>query len=143
MFLQVLPAVLGFAGGSLAVIWLGLERKSAQNREFVKGTGDRRFLPRPAVNFSGTLHREDGTPPCRVRGLDLHRAGAQVSTGRAFKPGSQVYFHASSLNLGGFAHVRHCARHGVLRRYRVGLEFRGGLMKTELGTWQVQSRNAN
>ena len=93
---------------------------------------DARFGIRFSSQFKGWL-KWDGKQ-CNVRGIDLSKSGALVSSSVALRPGSRVFLYIESRKLMGWAEVRHCAKRGWFG-YQIGLEFRGSLMRTINGDW--------
>src|SRR6266545_494477 len=70
-----------------------------------------------------------------VRGIDLTESGALVTSSVPMAPDSAVFLCITSHGLMGWAKVKHCSRYGFFR-YRIGLAFRGALMRAQEGNWQ-------
>lgn len=100
----------------------------------------RRAIRRIKVHFTALLCVGDDR--FRVRGLDLHDAGALVLSDKPLDVDSLVFMHlgsptAKSRGLAGFANVRYCSRRGP-SRYAIGLRFCAPLMSPEVGPWQFE-----
>ena len=96
-------------------------------------TRDRRAYTRVKSRFDGSVDL-DGQR-ISVDGLDLHRAGAGVSSEARLPSGALVFFYERTHGLMGWATVRWCLWHGG-SKYFAGLEFRSPLMRAEAGSWQ-------
>jgi len=71
-----------------------------------------------------------------VVGMDIHEDGARILAKRKWETGTVLFMKIPSVQLGGFAEVRHC----TLRkdgRYSIGLAFRGPFVP-QGSEWQVQ-----
>jgi hypothetical protein len=77
-----------------------------------------------------------------IRGIDLNNSGALISSRVPLAPGDSVFLYIESARLMGWAEVRHCVR-GRLLGYKVGVEFRGQLMRATEGNWQFHQYLAN
>ena len=98
---------------------------------------ERRGTPRQALRFVATVELPDGTgKQLKAEGLDMHHNGAAMTVTEPLRPGSEVFVHVISQGLMGHAHVCYCTESG-LARFRVGLEFRSGLMRSEIGSWNI------
>ena len=97
---------------------------------------DARYGIRFYSDFKGWL-QVDGKK-CGIRGVDLNKSGALVSTAKPMTPGARVFLYIESQKLMGWAEVRHCTKRGWLS-YHVGLEFRGSLMRTLNDDWEFSS----
>lgn len=96
---------------------------------------ERRFYRRMRRGFKGSL--DFNGRRVRARGINLDRSGALVKSRVAAQPGSPVFLYLESERLMGWATVRHCSRKGLLG-YRVGMQFRGSLIRAEAGNWEFQ-----
>jgi hypothetical protein len=94
---------------------------------------DSRFDERSKSRFQGWL--ELCGQKCGVRGIDLHRSGALIASKVPAPPDSEVFLYIKSYGLMGWATVKHCSRYGMFK-YRIGLEFRGSLMRAREGKWR-------
>jgi hypothetical protein len=104
-------------------------------RDAGRAPSDRRFCSRVRSKFKACLDF-DGRR-FRARGVNFDRFGALVKLKRELTPGSRVFLYLKSERLMGWATVRHCSRKGPLT-YRVGMQFRGPLMRVEAGHWEFQ-----
>lgn len=73
----------------------------------------------------------------RIRGIDLNKMGALITSRLPLAPGDDVFLYLGSERLMGWAKVRHCVRRRIFG-YNVGVEFRGPLMRATEGAWQFQ-----
>ena len=112
-------------------VFAALRRSIARNAR-VESRSDSRYESK----FKGSLD-VDGRK-VNIRGVDLNESGALISSSVAIASGSRVFIQITSHGLMGWAHVRHCTRYGVFS-YRLGLEFRGSLMRSRDGNWQFAS----
>ncbi len=84
--------------------------------------------------FEAEIQRIDEMVP--VVGVDVHEDGARILSKKAWDTGTVLFLKLKSVQLGGFAEVRHC----TLRkdgRYTIGLAFRGPLIP-QGEQWQIQ-----
>jgi len=117
----------GIISSGLAGLWYETNPPSPSS--------ERRAYTRMKVQFKGSVDFEGQR--LRVRGIDLHRAGARLSSDRRLPLGARVFFYAKSHGLMGWAIVRWCS--WGQSNYQVGLEFRHPLMRAEAGSWQFCS----
>jgi hypothetical protein len=104
-------------------------------RDIGRAPSERRFCSRVGRKFKACLDfdgRRFG-----ARGVNFDRFGALVKLKSELTPGSPVFLYLKSERLMGWATVRHCSRKGPLT-YRVGMQFRGPLMRVEAGHWEFQ-----
>ena len=95
---------------------------------------ERRVNRRQRMRFEAEVQRLDGVFP--VVGVDIHEDGAKVLSKQSWAMGTILFFNLKTVQLGGFAEVRH----STLRkdgRYAIGLAFRGRLIP-QGATWQIQ-----
>src|SRR5258708_2473198 len=92
-----------------------------------------RYYNRYSSRFRGWL--KVSGKKLKIRGVDLNNLGALVTSSVPLEPGSRVFLYIQSEKLMGWAEVRHCRPRGAFG-YRVGLEFRGTLMRTREGNWE-------
>jgi hypothetical protein len=98
--------------------------------------GDLRADSRYQSKFKGSL--DVNGQKLNIRGIDLNESGALITSRVPVASDSRVFLHISSHGLMGWAKVRHCTRSGMFG-YRLGLEFRGSLMRSRDGNWQFAS----
>ena len=94
---------------------------------------DSRRHPRVPTDLQVSLSGPLGA--AAAQSTDLNKRGAAVRTVEAVEPGTLVFLRIHSLQLAGFANVRHCRP--ITNGYSVGLEFREGLTRerTEESNW--------
>ena len=96
--------------------------------------GEKRRLPRKRLRYEAEIRRIDGSTP--VVGVDIHEDGARILSKVQWDTGTVVFLKLPSVQLGGFAEVRHCTRRKD-GRYSIGLAFRGPLIP-QGSQWQVE-----
>ena len=109
--------------------------KSREVRAALARNGSRRMYPRPPKKFDAVIEPGNGIGSLKVRGMNIHQYGALVVSKRPVALNSVVHFAIPSMYLMGHAHVRHCDR--VSGKYRIGVEFRAELIRSNPGSWQV------
>ena len=121
---------------SLYLRWMNFE-EATQGME--AAARPRRRVPRRALKFEAVVCLKK----CRfkARGVNLSESGAMVITSHPLPVKSVVLVHLKSLELMGFASVRHCSARGF-GKHAVGLDFRGRLMREQVG-WQIQHVDVN
>ena len=130
--------ILALVASALLLIWVASRvLAGCKAADAPRPEDDKRHLDRPRIRFDGVVHDQWGTRTVAVRGVNLNRFGALVVTREPLKPGALVYFDARSLRRMGMAQVRHCEPVWGGARYRIGLEFRGELMRSDIGNWRI------
>ena len=125
------------AAAAFGLIWLGVfvvvmrRSISAPARRRV----DLRFYNRYRSRFKGWLDLSGQKRG--IRGIDLNNSGALVTSKAPAPPGSVVFLYIKSHGLMGWGKVKHCSRSGL--KYRIGLEFRGSLLRAREGDWNFST----
>jgi len=107
--------------------WLGLSTQAAPQAE-------RRILTRMHKPFLAEIQGPNGRIP--ATGVDLHDRGVKLISKLPWAAGAVLFLDLKSLQLMGFAQVRHCTH--KRGHYVIGLEFCSPLMQRELGTWLIE-----
>jgi hypothetical protein len=122
--------------GASSVVKRGLWAAAGASRSVNRWLhyNDRRGETRLKAHFLAQLSGESGS--FGARGVNISSGGALLLAAQPLALDSVVFFHAKSLGLMGFAHVRHCSERRRVNGYAIGVEFPSPLMREEMGTWQ-------
>ena len=127
---QLVVAIGGVILFGLALLFVLRSRPSATAR--VNSRSDNRYQSK----FKGWM--DFNGQRCSIRGIDMNDSGALVASKIHVAPESAVFVYIASHGLMGWAKVKHCSPHGA-NRYRIGLKFRGALMRAHDGNWEFAS----
>jgi hypothetical protein len=121
---------------AFALIWIAIFAALKHSKSTKPSRADSRFYNRYQSEFKGWLDLSGQKHG--IRGIDMNGSGAAVVSNAPVPPNSDVFLYINSQALMGWAKVKHCtcAPGGMFRRYRIGLEFRGSLMKAKEGNWR-------
>jgi hypothetical protein len=131
----------GWQGAVVAefiLTWVAIYLMFMRPRRARATRADSRYHKRYYSRFKGWLKCNGKRH--EIRGVDLNKSGAKVTTDVPLAPGSGVFVYIASERLMGWAEVRHCARRRM-SGYHIGLEFRGSLMCASAmeGDWQFSN----
>ncbi len=136
-----IPSVIeNFPGVGLPSTWIGSSRTGQKDQQQDAGIAapvERRSRTRVDIPYQAVLDLSGVCMSIRVRGVNLHKAGAMVIAARPLRVGSVVFFHDQTHCNLGFARVRHSTPSSSTE-FQIGLEFEGKLMHAEPGAWHVQ-----
>lgn len=141
--MRLTELIFGWQGAVLAefiLTWLVIYFALMRPRRTKPARVDSRYYNRYRSRFKGWLSFNGKR--LGIRGVDLNNSGALITSRIPLAPGDSVFLYLESARLMGWAEVRHCARARIFG-YKIGVEFRGSLMRATESSWQFHQCQSN